>query len=122
MIPHLHSRENRRQFFQQDGAPPHFSLAAGGLLNHHLPRRWIGRRGHIEWPPRSPDLTVCDFFLWGALRDKVYRHRPKTRQQLAKTIEDEIRRFTDGEMFSNSYRSFLQRCVKCVEKGGAPFE
>ncbi|KAL4118985.1 hypothetical protein QTP88_011863 [Uroleucon formosanum] len=24
------------------------------------------------WPPRSPDLTVCDFFLWGYVKEKVY--------------------------------------------------
>ena len=23
-------------------------------------------------PPRSPDLTVCDFFLWGYMKDRVY--------------------------------------------------
>ena len=122
VIPYFQRPENQRKFFQQDGAPPHFSLAARDLLNHHLPRRWIGRRGYTEWPPRSPDLTVCDFFLWGTLRDKVFIHRPRTRQQLAKTIEEEIGRFTDAEMFNNSYRSFLDRCHKCVEKGGAQFE
>ncbi|GBL85749.1 hypothetical protein AVEN_193194-1 [Araneus ventricosus] len=26
----------------------------------------------FPWPPRSPDLTPCDFFLWGYVRDKVY--------------------------------------------------
>jgi len=25
-----------------------------------------------KWPPRSPDLTVCDFFLWGYVKDRVY--------------------------------------------------
>ena len=24
------------------------------------------------WPPRSPDLTVCDFFLWRSVKDNVY--------------------------------------------------
>ena len=23
------------------------------------------------WPPRSPDLTPCDFFLWGFVKDTV---------------------------------------------------
>jgi hypothetical protein len=23
------------------------------------------------WPPRSPDLTPCDYFLWGYVKDKV---------------------------------------------------
>ena len=33
---------------------------------------WIGRCGHVEWSPCSPDLSPFDFFLWGMLRDKVY--------------------------------------------------
>ena len=24
------------------------------------------------WPPSSPDLTPCDFFLWGFVKDAVY--------------------------------------------------
>jgi len=24
------------------------------------------------WPPRSPDLTPCDFFLWGCIKDRVF--------------------------------------------------
>ena len=31
--------------------------------------RWIfkkiGREGPTPWPPRSPDITPLDFFLWG---------------------------------------------------------
>jgi hypothetical protein len=26
----------------------------------------------LPWPPRSPDLTPCDFFLWGFVKDSVY--------------------------------------------------
>jgi hypothetical protein len=24
------------------------------------------------WPPRSPDLTPCEFFLWGHVKDRVF--------------------------------------------------
>jgi hypothetical protein len=24
----------------------------------------------VEWPPRSPNLTLCDFFLWRTWRAK----------------------------------------------------
>ncbi|KAJ4445793.1 hypothetical protein ANN_12478 [Periplaneta americana] len=26
----------------------------------------------LIWPPRSPDLTSCDFFLWRYIKDSVY--------------------------------------------------
>ena len=43
-------------------------------------RRWhqcIGRKGPKDltlhsWPPRSPDMTPRDFFLWGYVKERVY--------------------------------------------------
>ncbi|CAF3800897.1 unnamed protein product [Rotaria socialis] len=45
----------RSAIFQQDGAPPHFSIDARRYLDDHFPGRWIGRGGSIRWAPRSPD-------------------------------------------------------------------
>ncbi len=53
----------RRLYFQQDGAPVHYALDVRAWLDSKFKNRWIGRRGPINWPPRSPDLTPCDFFL-----------------------------------------------------------
>ena len=36
----------------------------------------------MEWPPRSPDLTPCDFWLPGYLKSKVYDPVLATMQQL----------------------------------------
>lgn len=41
--------------------------------------------------PYSHDLNPCDFFLWGYLRDRVYRGNPNTINQLKKAIENEIK-------------------------------
>lgn len=49
-------------WFQQDGAPPHYGVDVRQYLSEVFPGRWIGRRGSIEWPARSPDLTPLDFF------------------------------------------------------------
>lgn len=50
-------------WFQQDGAPPHYGVDVRQYLSEVFPGRWIGRRGSIEWPARSPDLTPLDFFM-----------------------------------------------------------
>jgi hypothetical protein len=65
---------NRLQnmWWQQDGAPPHNTLRVRNTLNEMFPNKWIGNRGPVEWPARSPDLSPCDFFLWGRLKDLVY--------------------------------------------------
>ena len=60
---------------QLNGATPHFNVICT-FLNENLPNRWIGRSSaddlHLHhWPPRSPDLTLLDFFLWGFIKDKV---------------------------------------------------
>lgn len=49
--------------YQQDGAPPHYAAAVRHWLDTNYPNKWIGRRGSIEWPPRSPDLAPPDFFM-----------------------------------------------------------
>jgi len=51
--------------FQQDGAPPHRGSHVRWFLDATFPNRWNGRDGPTPWPPRSPDITPLDFFLWG---------------------------------------------------------
>ena len=64
--------KHKGMYFQQDGAPAHYSLKVREWLDKKFPNRWIGRRGPIEWPARSPDLTPPDFFLWGYLKNIIY--------------------------------------------------
>ena len=52
--------------------------------------RIISRNSDFEWPPRSPDLTASDFWLWGYLKDKVYVNKPRTIQELKSNIRQEI--------------------------------
>ena len=51
-----------RMWFQQDGAPAHFSRNVTEHLNVTFEEKWVGRNGPINWPARSPDLTKLDFF------------------------------------------------------------
>ena len=52
--------------FMQDGALTHCkNIIVRDLLNNTFPGRLIGSRGSYNWTARSPDLTPCDFFLWG---------------------------------------------------------
>ncbi|XP_046685554.1 uncharacterized protein LOC124371263 [Homalodisca vitripennis] len=59
-----------RLIWQQDGAPPHYGVIVRDFLNENF-NKWIGRRGTIEWPPRSPDITPMDFSVWGILKNEV---------------------------------------------------
>lgn len=50
----------------------------------------ISKNGDFPWPPRSPDLTPPDFYLWGYLKSKVYINKPRTLTQLKNNIRREI--------------------------------
>ena len=77
--------------FMQDGAPPHYKRDVRNWLNANFQDRWIGRAGPQEWPARSPDLTPCDFFLWGFLKEQVYKTNPKNLDDLELSITEAIR-------------------------------
>ena len=61
LIHVAHQRESA--IFQQCGAPGHDSNAARKHLSYKLRSQWIIKRGPTNWPARSPDLTLLDFFL-----------------------------------------------------------
>ena len=76
--------------FQQDGAPPHWGLEVCQFLNETFPDRWIGRDGPIPWPPRSPDITPLNFFLWGYVKDIVYQTKVRDINDLQHRIIEAI--------------------------------
>jgi hypothetical protein len=53
-------------------------LAPGSYLSANLPQCWIGHAigdnnmSLTCWPPGSPNLTPCDFSLWGYVKDKAF--------------------------------------------------
>ncbi|CAH0391520.1 unnamed protein product [Bemisia tabaci] len=108
-------------WFQQDGAPAHYALVVRNFLNNEFPQRWIGRRGFIEWPARSPDLTPCDFFLWGHLKSKVFETPPADIEELKQRITEECRKITP-EMLQKVREEFVNRLFYCQEVNGAQFE
>lgn len=107
--------------FQQDGAPPHYAAPVRAFLNEHFPGQWLGRRGPIEWPARSPDLNPLDFFLWGHLKNVCFATAPKTVEELFQRIENECKRISP-EMFENVREGFESRLYHCMQANGDQFE
>lgn len=107
--------------FQQDGAPPHYTRAVREFLDEHYPGHWIGRRGAIEWPARSPDLTPLDFFLWGYVKSKVFVTQPESLDELRQRIIGICASLTP-EVFQNVREEFEDRLFMCQEVNGAHFE
>lgn len=110
-------------WFMHDGAPPHFSNLVRQHLSNTFGDRWIGRGGPILWPPRSPDMTPLDFFLWGNLKRLVYSTPVHTREDLIERITHHCNEIRDNPgMLFQVQREYIRRMRKCIDVQGAHFE
>ena len=108
--------------YQHDGAPPHIKRNVRALLDATFPGRWIGRYGPENWPAYSPDLTSCDFFLWGYMRQKIFTPtRPTTIDELKDRIIQFMASVTP-EQLENVRQGFVDRIGTCAVVGGQHIE
>ena len=121
LIPELQRfPANENTHFQQDGATSHTARISMNILRGLFPNRLISRYGDIHWPARSPDLSSCDYFLWGYLKSKVFEARPATIQELKERIQAEIHAITPAVLRRVS-ENFRTRLTQCVQNKGRHF-
>lgn len=108
----------RRCWFQQDGAKAHTAVSSIDFLREFFEDRIISTG---RWPPRSPDLTPCDYFLWGHLKNKVYRNKPQTLDELRTEIETQINEITP-EMLEHVFKNLFKRLNACELIAGGHFQ
>ena len=84
----------------------------------------IGRTGQeddalMRWPPRSPDLTPYDFFLWGFVKDTVFvPPLPADLQDLRNRITAAVT-LADGDLLTRMWNEMGYRIDVCrITKGG----
>lgn len=110
-------------WFQHDGAPPHFGINVRTYLNNNFANRWIGRGGPVLWPPRSPDLTPLDYYLWGHMKSLVYSNKPQTRDELIQNIMAAAASIRDDpDSLQRVTSSIIRRARMCCEAAGGHFE
>ena len=107
-------------WFQQDGATAHTARASMTLVRPMFPQHVVSRFGDVPRPPRSLDLSACDFFLWGYLKSKVNVRKPRTVDDLKVSIPEEIATVPQ-EMFVNVMRNFEERLRTVYGKKDAIF-
>lgn len=124
---HIAVTDLRRMWFQHDGAPPHVTRPVRQWLRENFGDRWIGRLGPQAWPPRSPDLTPLDFFLWGYVKERVYNRACDSAEEMKRRITEV---FSDLRELCSADRTFSfrlhedtkRRAELCLELQGAQFE
>lgn len=108
-------------WFQQDGAPPHNLRAVTDFLHAEFPQQWIGNRGVVQWPARSPDLSPLDFFLWGTLKNMVYKETVETVEELRVSILNAFASLRRRDI-NRAIHNINRRINLCIEEEGNIFE
>ena len=86
-----------------------------------FPDGWIGRGGPTSWPPRSPDVTPLDFFLWGYVKTKVFTEEIADIKELKTRITHAVVS-VNPQMLLNTWKEFEKRLLKLRENGGKHVE
>lgn len=81
-----------------------------------------GTRRSFEWPPRSPDLTSLDYFLWRFLIDRIFRAGfPESLQEMEDRIMEHCLTI-NADMLARVRESFKERILICMHEEGKQFE
>ena len=92
-----------RLWWIQDGAPTHGSPAVREFLQTLFNDRIVALHYAVEWPPKSPDLKQCDYFLWGYLKSKVYFSPPTNATKWRKRIVKKVNLRKKDEIWSGEW-------------------
>ena len=92
----LTPQDKMQFFFQQDGATCHTSHRSLTRVHDMFTEERTISKG--LYPPRSPDLLSCDFYLWRTLKQKVYANNHHNLDQIKENITNATRRITREEL------------------------
>jgi hypothetical protein len=109
--------DERNCWFQQDSATAHTAASTREILHDFFGKNVISKG---VWPPRSPDLTSPDFFLWGYWKDTVYRSNPRDLKQLKMNITRAMEEINEKTLRKVA-RNMVKRVDKCIEMNGHHF-
>ncbi|XP_054015357.1 uncharacterized protein LOC128896179 [Hylaeus anthracinus] len=108
-------------FYQHDGAPAHYAASAKAYLNTAFQDSWIGRDDAVPWPPQSPDLNPLDFFLWGYLKNEVYRQPVSTPKEVVARIHAALVKLQPS-ILRNVQGAVIRRVTMCLKENGGHVE
>ena len=110
--------ERENAFFQQDGATAHTANNTMHFLKQCFEDRIISKD---LWPPRSPDLSPPDFYLWGSAKNSVFKENPKTLEDLQTAIRNHITSI-QPQTLQNVFRNMCRRVDVCLQNQGGHFQ
>lgn len=112
----------RNCFYQLDGAPAHCTHGVSAELFSMFEDRWIAREGPWKWPPRSPDLTPLDFYLWGRIKEIVYKTPVTTREDLENRVRTALGSIEGEEIKKVTNEHVITTIHECLRANGGHFK
>ena len=117
-VDELSEEEKLTAYFQQDGATAHTANSTLRFFNDIFQSRVIFKG---IWPPRSTDLRVLDFYLWGAVKQKVYQNKLQNLQELRDNIRHHIAVIQQEEI-RRVFENLKRRIDLCIGELGRHFQ
>jgi transposase len=98
----------------QDNAPAHTALS----VKQFLAEKQIAV---LEYPPYSPDLAPCDFFLFPKVKSVLKGTRFASLTEVKKKTTELLRQLTDDEL-QHGFDQWKIRMQRCVDAEGEYIE
>ncbi|QQP55477.1 Transposable element tcb2 transposase [Caligus rogercresseyi] len=102
----------RPYLYQQDGAPARTSNLVQNWCLENLDMFWSKE----FWPPTSPDLTPCDYYLWGVLERDTNKCADNTVDSLKAAIIQAVANLS-REQVAHAVGRFRHRVETVIVKG-----
>ena len=99
--------------FQQDNAPVHNSI----FVTDYFTKMGIKT---VPQPPYSPDLALCDIWLFPKLKEKLRGCRYEISEEMKEAVTTIIDTLTQ-EDFYGAFQKLLERYNKCIAAWGNYF-
>lgn len=108
-------------WYQLDGAPVHCTNQITEELNQMFEDRWIRRLGPWAWPPRSPDLTPLDFYIWGRIKQLVYQQPITSKEELERKVRETFMSLSANEIHAST-QHVITEILECLKVNGGRFK
>ena len=112
------------QWLQEDGATAHTSLRAREWITNQFGNKIISHHIEFPWPSRSPGLSPLDYFLWGYVKENVFKRQPAYIEILKEIAQEVVSSYSsiDQDVLRAVMANFKKRNNLCIEQQGGHFE